>query len=355
VIHFTTHTPTANSLTRSLFEVVQKDTATFSQMLTYIKTDPTLKTGLELLSPRSIMMVPDSIWNRQVFSIDINSIVSEVINSHMFASVVSCDGLRQSAGSDIISLNEKRWRILLNDRDFPCLQYVDETGAVNPDSVACISKCDIVAQNGMVLYLDNILLPPGVATEKPPTAAPTPAPAASNSTAQPTSGLSEDIDIDQCFNLIYTADEDENGSLLRPEYNSLVAAYSETKCQDAPETLSSNQQNVFIDMACLCQERGEGDLCCEGTNAGILLSDDALKKELCQRIDRNAPGNFCNDETESAPSPEIEAEDPLTPPTASPSVKITAQASGAGYSLTRGDHYFLISLVCTAGWLLVLY
>jgi hypothetical protein len=103
-------------------------------------------------------------------------------------------------------------------------------------------------------------------------------------------------------------------------------------------------------MACLCQERGEGDSCCEGTNAGILLSDDALKKELCQRIDRNAPGNFCNDETLSAPSPQFEAEDPLTPPTASPSVNDTASTSGAGYSLTLGALY-LVSLVYSVGCL----
>jgi hypothetical protein len=88
----------------------------------------------------------------------------------------------------------------------------------------------------------------------------------------------------------------------------------------------------------------------EGTNARKLLSDDALKKELCQRMDRNAPGNFCNDETESAPSPQQNEENPSPPPTALPRVNDTAPASGAGYSLTLNAQ-FLVSLVCSAGWL----
>lgn len=274
-------------------------------------------------------MVPDSIWNRQQFTIDTSSILSEVVNSHLFPSVLSCDGLRQSAGSDIASLNEKRWRISVNDQDLPCLQYVDESGAVNLNSTACVSKCDIVAQNGMAFYLDGVLLPPGVATEKPPTMEPTTAPAASNSTAQPTAVLNEEIDVEQCYMLIATADDDGNGLLLRPEYNSLVSAYSETKCQDAPTVLSPNQQNVFTDLSCLCQERGEGDTCCEGTNAGILLSDDAFKKELCQRIDRNAPGNFCKKETQPSPPPTKDTKADVPSPTSSPSASKEMPASFA--------------------------
>ncbi|GAX15909.1 hypothetical protein FisN_UnNu060 [Fistulifera solaris] len=198
---------------------------------------------------------------------------------------------------------------------------------------ACVVGDAILANNGLALQTDRCLVCPGIVMS----AAIDPNRKTLNTTdfvsvfrmtgwnernlrpyfnnqtvtfAQPTSGLSEEVDAEQCFDLISTADEDGNDSLLRPEYNRLVAAYSEAKVKDAPETLSFNQQNVFIDMACLCRERGEGDACCEGTNAGILLSDDALKKELCQRINCNAPGNFCNDKTESAPSTPLEAQDP---------------------------------------------
>lgn len=95
----------------------------------------------------------------------------------------TCADLRglASTNSSVESISQIEWPLSVNDQGFPCFELSGTTRS-------CITRCDVMANNGIVHFVDEILVKPNQLTE-PPTGAPvlpTPAPTEALPTISPT-------------------------------------------------------------------------------------------------------------------------------------------------------------------------
>jgi Fasciclin domain len=106
------------------------------------------------LLPLTAMYAPNADWEGKIIAL--GDISKTVLESHLFDTLLWCDTLRAKAGTRVASLNGQTWLLSINEEGFPCFDTLQVFGG--PSFKACITKCDILARNGIVHELDSLLL-----------------------------------------------------------------------------------------------------------------------------------------------------------------------------------------------------
>lgn len=140
-------------MTRTIYDIANEDPQ-FSTQISYID-NVYLDADMKRLLPLTALYAPNPEWEGKKTKME--EIAKNVLENHLFEKLYWCNTLRNMTGTTITSLNKKNWNISVNSGNFPCFDTLEivESGAPKR---ACITKCDILARNGIVHELDTVLL-----------------------------------------------------------------------------------------------------------------------------------------------------------------------------------------------------
>lgn len=148
--------PLPVSLIKTVYDIANEDPegrfSTHIKQIDYVR----LASDMKRLLPLTCMYVPDPIWEGKVVYLE--SIAKDVLKSHIFKEMLWCDSLRNVVGKKAISLNGKEWNVTLNENNMPCFETLDELEEADRPERSCITKCDILAKNGIVHEMDNLIM-----------------------------------------------------------------------------------------------------------------------------------------------------------------------------------------------------
>jgi Fasciclin domain len=161
-VHFNNKLSLPQSATDTIYDIAT-EIPEYSTQIAYIDT-VYLDADMKRLSPLTAMYAPNKEWEGKKTKME--EIAKNVLESHMFEKMLWCGLLRNMTGQTVTSLNEKQWNITINDANFPCFNTLEPIGADQPKR-ACITKCDILARNGIVHELDTLLLLEAAETKSP--------------------------------------------------------------------------------------------------------------------------------------------------------------------------------------------
>jgi hypothetical protein len=115
-----------------------------------------LREDMRRLSPMTALFATNDGWANKVISLD--DISKSVLENMIFEDLLWCEVLRNKAASrtNIESLNGQSWVVTVNDQGMPCFDTLQVFGG--PTFKACVTRCDILAKNGIAHELDNIML-----------------------------------------------------------------------------------------------------------------------------------------------------------------------------------------------------
>lgn len=191
LVHLSNGVPLPVSVTHTIYDIANENPE-FSTQITYIDTVQ-LQNDMKRLLPLTALYAPNSEWEGK--KTKIQSIAKKVLKSHMLKELWWCDTLRGMVGDQVFTLNEQAWNVSLNDANMPCFEAANPADGDDP-GMACITKCDILARNGIVHEMDTMMLYETPETREPsPFDDPVPTPAAQNPAPRPPnpSGLYDDI------------------------------------------------------------------------------------------------------------------------------------------------------------------
>jgi hypothetical protein len=310
ILHLTNHTPNPASLARSLYDLAQEERE-FYDHVELLDQFPDLRSMLQIEAPRTVLYVHNDGWKGKII---ISSNLGEIIlRDCIFTSLYSCKDFIKLDGQAVKSINDQFWKVSVNDKNRPCFEYANSTEVVEK---ICITRCDMIANNGIAHEIDNLLVAPGVVDAEPPSPEPSMAPSQSpapTTTRQPTLAPSEelvDFDLESCITWLEAADEDGDGVIRRSEYFHFVAKYSEIMCLSVGELLTDEQIELFKSFACQCElQEDEPRGCCAGTLALIdlsgklILDQTSYRTEICEKTHRIIGGeSLCTVEPSSIPT-----------------------------------------------------
>ena len=178
IMHFTDRVPLPYSMTNTVYDIARR-LGNYSQQLNLIDS-VFLSSDVKRLSPLTAFYAPDEQWvNKQI---DLTEISTAVLENHLFKQLLWCHVLNGLAGTEIESHNGRFWLVSTNEEGFPCLDTVTADGE---KTRSCVTKCDILARNGIVHEVDQIILYEDMQTRGPsppipPTFVPPTLPAHSN-------------------------------------------------------------------------------------------------------------------------------------------------------------------------------
>jgi Fasciclin domain len=141
------------SVTHTVYDIAN-EIENFTTQVLYIDT-VFLTQSMKQLLPLTALYAPNPDWENKIVKIEDMS--KTVLENMMFESLMRCSKLRELQGERVESLNGQTWTISLNNEtNMPCF----ETAQVMGGEVykACITKCDVLARNGLVHELDSIIL-----------------------------------------------------------------------------------------------------------------------------------------------------------------------------------------------------
>lgn len=151
-VHFITQVPLPQSVTHTVYDIAKEDPQ-FSTHVSYIDT-VRLDADMKRLLPLTTFFVPNEAFEGKVTRME--DIADSLLKNHIFETLLWCHTILDMVGTTITSLNNYNWTISRGSNGFPCFDtYTTEDGKMNR---ACIKKCDILARNGIVHELDDILL-----------------------------------------------------------------------------------------------------------------------------------------------------------------------------------------------------
>ena len=165
--HFITTLPVPKSFTHSVYDIAA-EMPDYSGQITLIDT-VFLKQDMRRLLPLTAMFAPNSDWENKIIAIeDISKIMLE---NHLIEDVAWCEDLVAMDGQVITTLNKQVWTVTVNEGGKPCFNAKVPGGE---SYTSCVVECDILANNGIVHLLDQVMLTETPETLNPkPTAAPT--------------------------------------------------------------------------------------------------------------------------------------------------------------------------------------
>lgn len=163
--HFTTGLPLPKSVTHTVYDIADELPQFATQII--LIDSVFLRADMRRLLPLTAMYAPNQAWQNKV--IKLNQLASTVLENMLFEDLMWCHSLIAMAGNNekAKSLNGQTWQVSVNSEGFPCFETVQAFGQASLK--ACITKCDILARNGIVHELDNVLF-----FETPETKAPSP-------------------------------------------------------------------------------------------------------------------------------------------------------------------------------------
>jgi uncharacterized surface protein with fasciclin (FAS1) repeats len=310
-LHLTNHTPNPNSLARSLYDLAQEE-PDYSHHVEMLDLVVALKIMLQIVGPRTVLYVNNDGWKGKIILSD--NLAEIILRDSIFTSLYSCEDFIKLDGQTVQSINDLVWKVSVNDKNRPCFEYAnDSTEAV---AKVCITRCDMIANNGIAHEIDNVLAAPGVVDAEPPSPQPSMAPSqtfAPTTTRPPTLAPSDelvDFDLVSCMGGLEAADEDGDGAIRRNEYFFFIEKYSESMCLSMGQLLTDEQIELFKSFACQCElEENAPRECCAGTSALIDLSGELIldqtsyRTEICEKTHRNIGGESrCTTEPTSMPT-----------------------------------------------------
>jgi hypothetical protein len=155
-------------MTQSVYEVA-RTVGGYEEQLNLIDS-VFIRDDLMRLSPVTAMYAPNAQWNNK--QISLQDIGVAVLENHIFKGLLWCKDLVAQAGTQMESENSQFWLVSVNADGKPCFDIYTDFG--KPQQRACITKCDILARNGIVHEVDHIMLYKNLATTGPsPPIAPT--------------------------------------------------------------------------------------------------------------------------------------------------------------------------------------
>ncbi|GKY93565.1 hypothetical protein MPSEU_000323900 [Mayamaea pseudoterrestris] len=160
VMHFTDKVPLPFSMTNTVYEIARR-LGNYSAQLNLIDS-VFLSSDMNRLSPLTAFYAADDQWmNKQI---DLTDISTGVLENHIFKELLWCDVLISKEGQQIESHNGRYWLVSVNEENMPCL---DTVTADDEKTRSCVTKCDILARNGIVHEVDTIILFEGMTTRGP--------------------------------------------------------------------------------------------------------------------------------------------------------------------------------------------
>lgn len=151
-VHFISEVPRPFSITHDVYDIANELREQYTIQVLLIDT-VFLRADIKRLLPLTAFFAPNEEWKNKIIEVD--QIGEGVLKNMLFENLWWCDRLRENVGERIESLNGQTWTISLNDADMPCFETAGNLGDVTR---ACITKCDILARNGIVHELDTVLL-----------------------------------------------------------------------------------------------------------------------------------------------------------------------------------------------------
>jgi Fasciclin domain len=139
-------------VTHTVYDIAAEN-ANFSTQILLIDT-VFLTQSMKQLLPLTAMYAPNSDWENKVVKLE--DISKVVLENMLIEGLMWCSKLRELAGQKVESHNGQTWRVTLNEADMPCFETAQVAGG--EIYKACITKCDILARNGIVHELDSLIL-----------------------------------------------------------------------------------------------------------------------------------------------------------------------------------------------------
>jgi hypothetical protein len=162
-VHFATKVPLPLSMTHTVYDVAN-EMENYTTQISFINA-VFLRQDMRRLLPLTALYTPNEEWEGKLIEVD--DIAEVVLENHLFEDLMWCDKLRGLQNQVVESLNGQTWFVTVNEDNFPCFDTITTFGAAT--TRACITRCDILARNGIVHEIDKIML-----KERPETIGPAP-------------------------------------------------------------------------------------------------------------------------------------------------------------------------------------
>jgi uncharacterized surface protein with fasciclin (FAS1) repeats len=159
MMHFVDKVPRVRSVTHSVYEL--GIFLGFEQQINLIDT-VFLDEDMNRLTPLTALFAPNEVWANKIVSL---GTIETILENHLFENLFWCKDLMTMEGQMIDSLSGEEWTIRINDEGQPCFATIEEFG--QPTLLSCITKCDILARNGVVHEVTTVMLKEGMATRGP--------------------------------------------------------------------------------------------------------------------------------------------------------------------------------------------
>jgi uncharacterized surface protein with fasciclin (FAS1) repeats len=151
-VHFITKLPLPRSVTHTVYDIANEDPR-FSTHVSYIKI-VRLESDMKRLLPLTTFFAPNEAFEGKIT--EAQEIAKTLLESHIFEKLLWCHTIVDLAGSTITSYNNQTWKVSVGESGMPCFDtYADANGKIKK---SCITKCDILARNGIVHEIDELLL-----------------------------------------------------------------------------------------------------------------------------------------------------------------------------------------------------
>jgi len=155
LLHFTKQVPKPHSITHTTYTLAKQDPR-FKIHTDYIDA-VFLTDDINTLLPLTVLYVPNDILDGK--KLRITDASDTLLENHVFKELLWCEKLEEHAReqSRIASHNGRTWRVTMHpETNRPCLDTVSEEGG--QVFQACITECDILARNGIMHVLDDVLI-----------------------------------------------------------------------------------------------------------------------------------------------------------------------------------------------------
>jgi hypothetical protein len=150
-MHFVTILPVPRSVTHTVYDFANED-PNYSGQIGLIDS-VFLTQNMKRLLPLTAMYAPNEKWdNIKIAMADISKVMLE---NHLIENLAWCKDLVAAEGTKVDTLNGQLWEVSVNEDGKPCFESKIPGG---PSFKSCVVVCDILARNGIVHYLDNVMV-----------------------------------------------------------------------------------------------------------------------------------------------------------------------------------------------------
>jgi len=159
-VHFITKVPLARSVTHSVYDIGDY-LGNYYEQLNLIDS-VYLRSDMRRLEPLTAVFAPDHDWRNKIIDLER---IEYILENHLFEGLLWCDYLLalESRGERIESLSGQEWGLSVNEFGMPCFDSLIGFTRVS----SCVTECDHLARNGIVLIVDQVILSEEVATRRP--------------------------------------------------------------------------------------------------------------------------------------------------------------------------------------------